>query len=443
MKKSIFLVLLCSLLCWSCYDELNKVGPGIQPEGDVIAVFADTVTFSAVTVQTDSIYARYTGGLLGELYDEFYGSIKSDYLCQFYNPPESRAFPDSIVGEKIDSVALRIVFRQSQSWIGDSLTVMQAAVYPVIKPLALQTYTNIDISDYYDKTPLGEKSYTAYSVGMPDSVQKMLFIKLDKQLGQKFYDESKKDPNVNNTAFRNQASFNEFFPGIYVTTTGGVGNIVNVSSTTLFVFYRVNVEDSTATGGISPKDTYTQFTATTEVVQLNRVQNSDLDQMLNDASATYMKTPAGVYTEVGIPVKAIAEGSKGKKLNNVSFRLKAYPRDARGGYGLQAPPYLLMVPRDSMTSFFERKKLTDSISFVTSFDSTRLVYDFGNISEFINNRYRNAPDEDTVYVSLVPVSIATESGGTVTAINNYMVPSTVALKVDEQSREMRIISSKY
>ena len=436
MKKSIFLVLLCSLLCWSCYDDLNKVGPGIQPNGDVIAVFADTVTFSAVTVQADSVYARSTGGLLGELYDGFYGSIKSDYLCQFYNPPESQPFPREIIDNKIDSVLLRIVFNQSPSWIGDSLTVMQAAVYPVTKPLALQTYTNIDIENYYDKTPLGEKSYTAYSAGMPDSVQKMIFIKLDKELGEKFYDEFMKDVVVNNTAFKNQVSFNEFFPGVYVTTTGGVGNIVNVASTSLFVFYQVNVNDTA-------KVAHTQFSATTEVIQLNRVQNSDLGQMLNDASATYMKTPAGVYTEVGIPVKAIKENTKNRKLNNVSFKLKAYPRDAKGGYALKAPPYLLMVPRDSMHSFFERKKLTDSISFVTSFDSTKLVYDFGNISEFINNRHRNAPDEDTVYMSLVPVSIVTESGGVVTAINNYMVPSTVALKVDEQSREMRIISSDY
>ena len=441
MKKSIFLVLLSSLLCWSCYDELNKVGPGIQPDGDVIAVFADTVTFSAVTVQTDSVYARSTGGLLGELYDEFYGSIKSDYLCQFYNPPETQVFPDSIIDEKIDSVALRIVFKQNPSWIGDSLTVMQAAVYPVIKPLALQTYTNIDIGSYYDKTPLGEKSYTVHHVGMPDSVQKMIFIPLDKGLGQRFYDEFKKDEIVNNTVFKNQASFNEFFPGVYVTTTGGVGNIVNVASTSLFIFYRINVKDTV--GVDVPKVVFTQFSATTEVVQLNRVQNKDLDQMLNDASAAYMKTPAGVYTQVGIPVKAIAEGSRGRKLNNVTFKLKAYPRDARGGYGLQAPPYLLMVPSDSMTGFFERKKLTDSISFVTPFDSTKLTYDFGNISEFINNRYRNAPDEDTVYVSLVPVSIVTESGGTVTAINNYMVPSTVALKVDEQNREMRVVSSEF
>jgi len=441
MKKSIFLVLLSSLLFWSCYDELNKVGPGIQPEGDVIAVFADTVTFSAVTVQTDSVYARSTGGLLGELYDEFYGSIKSDYLCQFYNPPESQPFPREIVDGKIDSVVLRIDFRKSMPWIGDSLTVMQAAVYPVTKPLVLQTYTNIDIDNYYDKTPLGEKSYTAHSVGVPDSLQKMLFIKLDKELGQRLYDEFKKDAIVSNTAFKNQVSFNEFFPGIYVTTTGGVGNIVNVASTSLFICYQVNVKD---TAGVNvPRDTLTRFSATTEVIQLNRVQNKDLGQMLNDASATYMKTPAGVYAQVGIPVKAIAEGSKGKKLNNVSFKLKAYPRDAKGGYALQAPPYLLMVPRDSMTGFFERKKLTDSISFVTPFDSTKLTYDFGNISEFINNRHRNAPDEDTVYVSLVPVNIVTESGGTVTAINNYMVPSTVALKVDEQSREMRVVSSEF
>ena len=441
MKKNSFLLLLCLLVCWGCYDDLGQIGSGIQPEDDLIVVYADTFTFSARTIQTDSVYVRSSISLLGEVYDPFYGSIKSSYLCQFYSPPQNQPFPSIVINDKIDSVTLKIVF---PSWIGDSLTMMQAAVYPVKddNPLSLQTYTHININDYVDlNNPswIAKKSYTAHNTAIPDSLQRQLFIRLPDFIGETFYNASKKSEAEGNP-FVNQSKFNEFFPGLHVRTIGGIGNILNISKTLLNFHYKTTITNED--GSKTDTTVVTSFSATSEVIQLNKVENYDLDQLLNDKTAAYLKTPAGVYTVVGVPVKSIKEESKGQLLNNVTFNIKTYPREIKDGYKLSAPPYLLMLPKDSMIGFFEKKSLTDSeASFIAPFDSTQLTYNFGNISAFIKNRYAVNPNKDTVEVALIPVTLANESNGTVTSINNYMIPSTAAIRLDSIFTEIRVVSS--
>ena len=426
-------MLLCSLLCWSCYDELGQIGQGIQPPGDLVRVYADTFSFSAKTIQSDSIYARSSMSLLGELYDPFYGSIKSDYLCRFYNPPESGVFLENMVDERIDSVTLEIDFL---SWIGDSLTLMQAAVYPVKKNVALPNgaYTNVNIADYVDmSTPWGKKNYTAHNEA--DTLQKRIIIRLPDYLGKEFYEAAKEDNDKN--PFKNLESFNNFFPGVYITTTGGTGNILNIAITSLVFNYNIIENDSI-------KKRFTVFSATREVTQLNKVDNYNLDQMLNDQSSAYLKTPAGVYTVVGIPVKAIKEDSKGESLNNVTFKIKTAPRGNKEGYGLSAPPYLLMLPKDSIINFFEKRRVADSkSSFLTAYDSTQLTYSYGNITAFINELYSRYENKDTVEVALVPVSIVQESGGAITSINNYMVPSTAEIRLDPEFIQIPVVSSNF
>ena len=67
-----------------CNDDLTQVGTGIQPENDRPLVYADTFYMKAKTLQTDSVYARTIYGSLGEIYDPLYGTLKSDFMFQFY-----------------------------------------------------------------------------------------------------------------------------------------------------------------------------------------------------------------------------------------------------------------------------------------------------------------------------------------------------------------------
>lgn len=287
-----------------CDDEWSSVGTSIQEDGDKISVNVDTFRFEASTVRLDSVYARTTSGLLGEIYDPVYGMLKSDYISQFYCPEDFR-FAYTPKGGKIDSVEFRIYYT---SWAGDSLVPMRVQVYLIDKPLEKHFYTNVNPADYCNmQKPLGSKAYTAYDRSVPDSVRSAMVngeptfypqinITLPQELGQKFYDETLNNP----TSFDNQEAFNRFFPGLYVTNTFGSGNVINVDLSYLHIYYSCIIEGSAGQDSLVSR--MEKFNVTQEVIQLNRFQHTDMSNLLQpDEDFTYLKTPAGVSTRIVIP----------------------------------------------------------------------------------------------------------------------------------------------
>ncbi|HBK30371.1 MAG TPA: hypothetical protein DDZ78_01940, partial [Porphyromonadaceae bacterium] len=111
------------MLAFACNDNLEKIGFSIQPDGEGLAMNVDTLTLSAETVQVDSIFSRTKYPVLGEYVDPVFGSIKSDYMGEFYLP-EGIGFHDDV--RAIDSVRLLVSYT---SIIGDSLSPMQVLVY--------------------------------------------------------------------------------------------------------------------------------------------------------------------------------------------------------------------------------------------------------------------------------------------------------------------------
>ena len=85
--------------------------------------------------------------------------------------------------------------------------------------------------------------------------------------------------------FNDQNTFNQFFPGIYVTNTYGTGNILNIESTQMNIYYKHTVKR------LCDQDSIVQawetFSATSEVIQLNRFKNTDISHLLepNDSIA--------------------------------------------------------------------------------------------------------------------------------------------------------------
>jgi len=123
---------------------------------------------------------------------------------------------------------------------------------------------------------MGAQAYTAYNTSISDSLRNSdgysphVSIKMPTEFGQKFYDETINNPGT----FKNQETFNEFFPGLYVTTTFGSGNILSVASSVLKIYYNYAVK-STA-GKDSLITTWEAFSVTKEVIQLSRFKNTDM-----------------------------------------------------------------------------------------------------------------------------------------------------------------------
>ena len=305
-----------------CNDDLSPIGTSIQPGDDTIAVYTDSFRIQATTVLLDSIYARSTSAQLGELYDPLYGNLKSDYMCQFYCPSGFQ-FAHTPYGGKIDSVDFRIEYFNSShkngAWIGDSLAPMRAEIFRITSPLRKHFYTNFDPAQYCDlRESLGAQTYTAFNASIPDSVREEddfiahVDIQLPAELGQRFYDESVNNPST----FDSQDSFNEFFPGVYVTNTFGSGNILSISKSYMRIHYRYAVTGSA--GQDSLIATSEQFATSKEVIQLNRFTNTDLSQLLepNDEFA-YFKTPAGVCMRIVFPTTEITPIMRERIVNNL------------------------------------------------------------------------------------------------------------------------------
>ncbi len=99
---------------------------------------------------------------------------------------------------------------------------------------------------------LGMQTYTARDLSVSDSLwndknsnnvltyQPRITIRMPQEVGQRFYDATIKTPEV----FNDQNTFNQFFPGIYVTNTYGTGNILNIESTQMNIYYKHTVKGS-------------------------------------------------------------------------------------------------------------------------------------------------------------------------------------------------------
>lgn len=436
-----------------CNDELTQVGINTMPDTDGVNVRADTFYMKARTLKTDSVYARTTYGSLGEIYDPLYGNLKSDYLCQFYCP-EGFTFKHTPLDGKIDSVDFKILY---SSWTGDSLTPMRVQLYKITEALPRDFYTNVDPLKYCDmQTTLGTQTYTSFDMTVPDSVryekinnvyvfQPSVRIRMPKELGQRFYEET-----INNPAsFKDQNAFNQFFPGIYVTNTFGTGNILNIDASGMSIYYKYTVEGSAGQDSIVKASEY--FSVTTEVIQLNRFKNTDMNDLLkpNDSIA-YLKSPAGVYTELTIPAKELAPLVEGRILSTMSLTLKALPQE-NWVYAFEAPANILILPSDSVDTFFKNNMIENNItSFRGDYVASTRTYSFGNISNMLKNHLEKAPGTD-LRISVIPVERRKgessnywgQTSSYTTAINNYLKPSGVKLRIDKEAMEMRIVTIKY
>jgi hypothetical protein len=454
----------------SCNDDMGLVGPSIQPKEDTPVLRGDTFMLKASTVLLDSVYVKTATGLLGEIYDPLFGDLKADFICQFY-AEDGFKFSHEPVNGRIDSIQFRILY-YNRSWIGDSLASMQATVYPVVKPLERNYYTNIDPARYVDfNNPLASKTYSPRDQTVSDSLwndittssgytvythDARLEIKLPVSFGQKFYDESVSHPGY----FASQDAFNKFFPGLYVTNTFGSGNILSVDGAQVVIYYNYYAERP-STGAIdSAAIAFEMFPVTKEVIQMNRMQNAGLDKLLlPDDKYTYIKSPAGVATRLTIPVKEIKEKVKDRRINTFYFELKAMPQED-WKYALPAPEYVLLIPEDSVKSFFEKGKTEDNITtYLGTYNSASLLYSFTpasststvavttktNLANLIRYQLLYDPDKD-LNMLVIPVDrvVDTSSSTLYTeSVSNYLKPASLTLRKDSSAMQVQVVTSVY
>src|SRR5690554_338232 len=457
LYKSLAITLL-AIFTISCNDTLDQLGMSIQPGQDRLYVGVDTLQLHARTIKVDSMYARTKYPVLGEYNDPVFGSIKSEYVAEFYLPTGAN-FKEGAV---IDSVRAVISYT---TMMGDSIAPMGLSVYEVSESLkGIGNYTHVNPIEFINSTsPIGTQSftgrnstyrtvsYTAEDYSTRTYREYYISVNLPKELGEKFLTEYLKP---GHGKLSNTDSFREFFPGLYFTTNFGNSTIISVDLTSLYVHYHYLDKKGSSQGTDTTRNEAFRVNNTPEVRQIKHIVSKDEELIIDNPNYTYIKSPAGVNTEIVFPVSEIQESLQSKALNMVNFTVYALPTTSEDErVKINPPNHLLLINKDSLDGFFENRKIRDNVtSFISErFDESTYSYKFNNISSMIN--YYNAefdgePYDLTYYLIPVDATFTTvqqsyySSGQQVlTEIHNQMWPTATILDKRPGSMQLELIFS--
>ena len=442
LRKTSVALSLAAVALTACDDTTDDLGLSLIDNSDTIHISVDTFLVTTRSVVADSVFARNVIGYVGKIKDPETGAyITSNYMSQFHIFDNYR-FPDikNLLSKtadgkaKADSCEIRLYYTD---FYGDSLATMKLTAYEMSQPMAegKRYYSNFDpmaeglISDGGFKC---SKVYTLADQSAEDrgssSYTPNIRICLDKPytdkngatydnygtyLMQKFYEDT-----------TNYANFYKFIhnvaPGFYFKHQGGLGSMAYILNTQLNVYFTYTAGDSTYEGTAS-------FPGTEEVLLASNIQNDKqaLRELASADTCTYLKTPAGIFTEMTLPVLDIMKGHEGDTINSAKVTLTRINEGNVNKYNLGIPKTLLLLPADSLTRFFENNELADyRNSYLTSYVSTTNTYTFSNISQLVKNMYNSyrngTASKNWNKVVLVPVTTTSNTLNSTTTITRIV-----------------------
>lgn len=204
-------------------------------------------------------------------------------------------------------------------------------------------------------------------------------------------------------------------PGFYIKHEGGIGNVADVWNTEV-QFYWSRQKTIKASDGVTDSIAkgygFNRIDGTEEALQTNHIVNdaASIASLAADPSCTYLKSPAGIFTEVTLPVEEILRGHENDTLNTASI---TFPRinntETNNQYTFDTPSYVLMIPKDSINSFFENGNVVNNRnSFYASYSSsTTNGYTFSNISNLITAMSKKKGSSNWNKAVLIPITVST------------------------------------
>jgi hypothetical protein len=439
----------------SCDEDTDTMGYTLIGDADRFSLVPDTFLVSTHSIKADSVLARSSYSYLGRIKDPETGAyITSDFTTQFniLENEISTIFPakENITsldddGEPVaTSCSLNIIVN---SYTGDSLTAMKLMVEELEKPIENNRlyYSNFnpETSGYIRNDGLKQaKTYTMVDLTLSDSMrtvreQKNYYPYISIPLNKEY---KAKDgityKNYGTYLMRTYYQHQEYFknsisfiknvcPGFYFKIVDGQGVMDEVLHVQLIVNYKYKINGTEYSGAKA-------LISTEEVMQTTHISNDKgkIDSLVNKVNdCTYLKTPAGIFTEVTLPVDDIKKGHTNDSIISakISFQRMVDQNNMTDDL-LNDVTELLMIERDSLYTFFEKNNVTNNrTSFLANYNSTLNTYSYNNISSLINHMYsiRNNGSENWNKVVLIPVKTSTVStssysSATVTGINNEM-----------------------
>lgn len=454
-----------AVLC-GCDDTTEDLGLNLVADSNVVestgTVF--NVEFDNFIVDPDSIYTNSTMGYLGRYTDDIFGDLEAGFMTQLYcqnglvfdfdQMVKDSVGVDEATGKPIYDFAdvTCYVNVNYDSFFGDSVNPCQVEVYRLARELTGEMTSSLDPEEegFYDPEEdfLGRVTYTAANTYVDEderTEERDLIIRVPDELGQWVLNTNLQHPEY----FANSTAFNrDVIKGLYIKPSSGNGTVLYAKTTSLNINFLMYVdsagvypikrkepghtdEDSTALYSVG-------FNSTREVYQVNTFANALNDAVVGDTENTYLKSPAGIFTTVKLPIGEIAAAVT-DTIIQTKLTLQAYNQDTGNEITMAKPEEVLLVLKGEVYSFFRDNSLPDGLtSYTAELDDATNTYTFGNISALVVNAIAKAraanggivPPDAVEEVVVVPVTINKETindSEQVTSVRNELEPAYARL----------------
>jgi hypothetical protein len=397
-------------------DELN-IGQSLTDEGDKLIAYTDAFDVTTRTIMADSVLSLSADCYFGHVKDPETGAeVTSEFTTQFHLIENTYIYPeDRVIGRyegraAADSCDI-ILYLDAPSRQDDSLLAMKMRVCELAVPMeeGRRYYSNFNPVQAGMLRADGlcqSKVFSYANLGELDSIRSLdeylncIRIPLNNPytatdgtryknygtyLMHQYYDHPE--------YFRNSYTFtHQLCPGFLFQLTDGLGFHSKVTNIGLRTYYTISNDENTTRANLT-------LAGTREVLQTTYVTNDTeaLRQMADETTHTWLKTPAGLFTEVTLPVQQIKEGHENDSLlaAKLSFqRLNSQSADERM---FAVPQTLLLIQKDSLHSFFENGNVPNNItSYYTAYNrpvstgasTYNNTYTFNNLSSLITTLWQ-------------------------------------------------------
>lgn len=477
IRLSVIAALVACMTFTACDDTTDSTGTSITDKKDLIDITTGSFNVISKSVFVDSVYARSTLGYIGKVRDPETNPptyVTGNFMTQFHTF-EDYTFPDldsivvrqdgedkficDIQGEngneltdkekidlvKVDSCTIGLYYT---GFYGDSLANMTLTMYELAEPMkeGVKYYSNFDPMTLVRTNGIKKnKTYTLtdLSVSESDRSDDSYMASIALKLNDPYTDKDGKGyDNYGEYIMKKYYEHPEYFknsytfiknvcPGFYFKNKAGLGSMAYIEVSQLNVYFRYgtkveSTQNDTIYVGVS------NFAGTEEVLQSTNIANRNLTQLKDLVDYTYVKSPAGIFTELELPVDEIISGHENDTLNTAKVVLTKVDNKTDSKYAFDEPSTLLLLPKDSLKSFFENEQLPDyKTSFIASNSSSTSTnygtYTFNNIAGLITRLdmikkqglaedadwVAKNPDWNKVYVVPVSATYVTQSSSSV------------------------------
>lgn len=437
-------LVIAALTFAACDDTTEGIGGSITNKIDNINISNSAFNVTTKSIVAGAVLSRNNTGLIGKMKDPETGNyVKGDYMTQLSVLPtfsvDTLDYIKQANGGSIEADSCYLLVSYNASY-GDTIAPMKVTAYEMTKPMAedQEYYSDYDAFKaeagwVSENNPHWSSNYNLSNT----SDVKNFKIYLNK----KYEKDGKTYKNYGSYIMQTYAEHPEYFktnfkflhnvcPGFYIKNVGGTGNMAKIWNTEL-IFYWTRHKTIKAKDGVTDSTAvsigYNRFDGTEEVLQFNKIEN-DTENLKKLASkdqekCTYLKSPAGIFTEVTLPIEDIMKGHEKDTLNTATISFPRLNNDNEDNpYNFATPSTILMVQKDSLQSFFEKSKLADNrTSYTASYSNTgtyKNAYTFQNIANLVSAMYKNkGKGENWNKVVLVPVNVITTTQGYTTVIS--------------------------